>query len=313
MGRRGEGTDAVRLYERATVAALLLSLAAHGLQIRTGFDPIWLLLCNFAVIFSLALIAIRAHRATSGSFDSAVAAETIVAFGVLALIFGLVVAIFHVFLLASKGLRFDVATLGELGRPFAFGLAAAGVAPVVAVMLRNFSADHFPDEEPSAELDALAEAARGLAATLEQVREATAGLEKAVSSVAATTGRLGPDLRRHLTDIADATGQVAPTLDNSATRFAAVLEAGAKRFTGEVESAGTAFSAELSGVGTSVSALADAARKGAGDMGALAAELGKARAGAAETAELFEALNDLTASVDRYVQAHRSQAAALTP
>ncbi|WP_176473081.1 hypothetical protein [Sphingomonas lenta] len=301
MGDGTEAAVAIRRYEAATILALFASVGVHVAQALAGFDPYWLVGCNFGIIFSLALLAVRAHRASEGAFDSAVAAETIVAFGVLALILGLVVAIYRAFALAGEGLRFDLGTVGELGRPFALGLAAAGVAPVVAVLLRNFSAEHGRERGPADELDAATAAAVRLAATLDAVRAAAVDLGQAVGDAAAATARLGPELSRHLSDVADATGRVAPTLDMGASQFSGLLEAGAKRFIGEVDGAGARFAADLDGARRPIAALADAARGGAGDMAGLADELSRARAGAAETAELFAALNDLTASVERFV------------
>lgn len=298
-----DGRAAIGRFNTAAFGALALSVVAHVAQIALEPSPLLLFGCNFLIIFGLGYLAVRAHRESGGEFDSAVAAETIVAFGVLSLLLGLVVAISPILVLDPSKITFDLGTFRSLGEPFLLGLAAAGVAPVVAVLLRNFSAEHGRGGTAADDLDRLAQAAGLLTAELGAARTASADLTQAVRDAAGATARLGPDLRSNLDAVAVAAGAVAPAIGAGATAFAGALDTGGRRFADDLDDAGKRFAAQLDGARGEVDALAAAARTGSVDLAGLAAELGRLRGGAAETADLMDALNGLIASVERFVAA----------
>ncbi len=296
---------AIRSFNFAAGAALAVTLAVHAYAFWRGPNPFVLAACNLLVIIGLALAAIRAHRASGGRFDSAVGAETVVAFGVLALILGLATAISPLLRHGADALTFDAATLRQLGRPFVQGLVAAGLAPVVAVLLRNASAEL--DDDPATEADQLGDALAYLTEQIAAAVEAAATLTGSLESAATAAARIGPDLGRHLGEIADAAAHAGPGVSSGVAALMGALHTGGRRFTDEMESAGRGLASGLADTESRVAALAAAADTGVAELSRLSTALGGVSANAGETGELFEALNALTASVEAFVA--RRQAA----
>lgn len=303
-----EGRIAVGRFNAVAVTSLLVSLAIHGAQIALGPHPLLLFGCNFSIILLLALTAMRAHRASDGEFDSGVAAETIVAFGVLSLILGLAAAIVPALELAKNGLAFDAKTLTSLGAPFVQGLAAAGLAPVVAVLLRNFSAEHGGVESTEEELKRLAHAVGRLTGELGSARTMAAALTGALSDARDATIRLGPDLTSQIDGVAQAAGRIAPALTAGAASLAGVLDQSGRDFADELNDAGARFATRLDDARARVEALGLAADGGASHLAGLSTELARVRTGAAESAELLDALAELIASVERFAAARGAEA-----
>lgn len=123
-------------FRTAAGIAFIGILAAHLYHLFANAGPELLLGCNLLVLLGLSLVAAREQRRWGSAFSSALAAETIVAFGVLALILGLVTALVPLMFVDAATLAFDAATVRRVGLPFAQGLASAGLAPVFAVLVR---------------------------------------------------------------------------------------------------------------------------------------------------------------------------------
>lgn len=296
---------AIRSFNVAAGAALVVTLSVHAVAFWRGPNPFVLAACNLSIILGLALAAIRAHRASGGRFDSAVGAETVVAFGVLALILGLATAISPLLRHGADALTFDAATLRQLGGPFVQGLVAAGLAPVVAVLLRHASAEL--DDDPATEADQLGDALAYLTEQIAGAVEAAAALTGSLDAAATAAARIGPDLGRHLDQIADAAARAGPGVSSGVAALTGALHAGGRRFTDEMESAGRGLASGLAETEARVVALGAAAGTGVVELSRLSAALDGVAANAGETGELFEALNALTASVEAFVA--RRQAA----
>ena len=301
MALSQEGADAVRRFNRTAAAAVAASMGVHAAQFVWAWNPRLLFAFNVVALVLIAWSAFRADRATAGGFDSAVGAETVVAFGVMSLILGLVTAVVPVLALDPARLRFDRETLTALAGPFIQGLAAAGLAPMFAVLLRNVATPGDGGGSTADDFLQLSRAAGRLAGELGQAKAAAAELSRAVSDAAGATAKLGPELAAHLDGVATATGRIAPVVGAGATALADALDQGGRMLADELDQAGKRFATRLDDARAGVDALAAAAADGAGDVGAAAAELARLRAGAAETTRMLDALGALIDSADRFV------------
>lgn len=295
---RGEAT---RQFNRLAGLALVASVAAHAWQFAIGPRPLALFVCNASIIIGLALAAVRARRQSAGEFNSSVAAETIVAFGVLALILGLVTAIGPLLGAAGANLRFDAGTLTAIGAPFAQGLAAAGLAPVVAVLVRTAAAADEQGDDPTGETEALSDAVARLTDELDAARLAAGALNRALSDAAAETARIAPAIATQLEGVVNTAAGIGPAMANSIAAMRAELDGAGSGLADELGRAGQGVAAALDDCGARVAAMGGAAQAGTSEIATLTTSLGQLTRNADESAALLEALNTLTASVERFV------------
>ena len=164
-------------FSRLAIAALGISFVAH-LGEAASLWPWWCLaLVNVAVLLALWLQAVNLHRRRVPGFDVIVAAETIVAFGIMSLILGLpIVTGIGALDIASPG------ALGQLALPFLVGLGTAGVAPFFAMLLRNQSAEDDAIVDPVGDASDLAKAMGAL-------RKELVDVEKTMKSFHETAAR----------------------------------------------------------------------------------------------------------------------------
>jgi hypothetical protein len=217
--------------------------------------------------------AIRTRRRGVAHFDMIVAAESLIAFGILSLLLGLGLSIL---ILAT---RFDAGGLGDLGvnelepllLPVVEGLAATAVATILANVLRQLDVLRYGEAPVAPE---------AIPATPEM-------LERRLESLAA---RL--DLTSEHLD------QLASTFRQGAEDYAASIErlhAATSGLGGQVEAIGQqmrSFSSELAAAGTAGS---EAVRE-------LAAESRRFKDAAREGTTLLDGLARLIASVERFVR-----------
>jgi hypothetical protein len=217
--------------------------------------------------------AIRTRRRGVAHFDMIVAAESLIAFGILSLLLGLGLSIL---ILAT---RFDAGGLGDLGvnelepllLPVVEGLAATAVATILANVLRQLDVLRY-GEAPVAP---------------EEIPATPEMLERRLESLAA---RL--DLTSEHLD------QLALTFRQGAEDYAASIErlhAATSGLGGQVEAIGQqmrSFSSELAAAGTAGS---EAVRE-------LAAESRRFKDAAREGTTLLDGLARLIASVERFVR-----------
>ena len=295
-------SEATRRFNFAATLAFLITLAAHLWQFLSGFNPWLLFASNLPIIMGLALFAIRLHRRSDGAFSSAVAAETVVAFGVLALILGLVTAVGPLLGQAGAALTFDGETLKRLGAPFAQGLVAAGIAPVVAVLVRTAAAerDEMGDSQIAA-AEALRQAMAALAAEMNAARSAAAMLNSALADAAQKTGRIGPEIGQNLDIVVTAAGRIGPSLSSSVAGLATTIDGAGTSLAGQLQQAGRQVAGSFGDVDARLTALASSAQAGNAELTRLGSSLGALTTQAGDAAAQLDALGAVTVSVEQFL------------
>ena len=248
-------------FSRLAIAALGISFVAH-LGEAASLWPWWCLaLVNVAVLLALWLQAVNLHRRRVPGFDVIVAAETIVAFGIMSLILGLAVALLPI--VTGIG-ALDIASpgaLGQLALPFLVGLGTAGVAPFFAMLLRNQSAEDDAIVDPVGDASDLAKAMGALRKELVDVEKTM----KSFHETAASAGR--------------ATSNLADVVDTETGRLKIALLEGQ----------------------SGVRSLGAAAETGSQQVSKLSGETQRLTKASSEAAALLDALAALIAAVERFV------------
>jgi hypothetical protein len=169
--------------------AMVVSIVAHIYQFTGAATGPFLIIVNGVLLAMLAFAAVRAHDQRALGFDVIVAAETIVAFGVMSLIFSLTAALAPLFTGAHQLDVNSLKSLQSAALPFLEGLATAGVAPLVAMLVRNLAVEKDALVNPTGEVTDLAQALGALTLEVQQTHAAVGELGTAVATaVRATTG-----------------------------------------------------------------------------------------------------------------------------
>ncbi len=176
-------------FSRMGLFVLSGSLGLHLVQLLTQTTFPLLFLGNLAALVFLRWQASLLLRQRA-DFDAVIAAEMIVAFGVLSLILGISTAVIPLFL-GTATLRVDsLAALAGLAIPFLEGLATAGLAPFFAVLLR-IEAHEAGSTEPGAEMTDLTIATQDLGTELRGTVRVLRELREQLALAAATSQQLG--------------------------------------------------------------------------------------------------------------------------
>ncbi|MBX9860144.1 MAG: hypothetical protein K2Y20_11205 [Sphingomonas sp.] len=259
--RRASGTRRVA-YSQFGLQVLAVSIVAHVLQIVTQTTYPLLFIVNIAALFYLRARATRYIRSGRADFDAVIAAEMMVAFGVLSLILGITSAVLPLFL-GSVSLRVDdLSALATLAVPFLEGLATAGLAPFFAVLLRIEAHEVETSFDTSVDMSNLATATRDLTREVRAAFNAIRQLQESAQDATVATHLLADEVR------------------GDAGKLSRAFEAG------EMQLKSLGISAETSS--------AEVAR--------LATETAKLNATATEASAMLRALGDLIESVERFVK-----------
>ena len=163
-----------KLFSRIAGQVLMWAVAGNVSNFFVPTAPIALTV-NAICIWRLYRTALLYARSDVEGFDSTVAAEAIVGFGIMSLVFGLV----SVALLFVSGRLQIQSASGDLrindAIPFIEGLATAGAAPFAAILLRLNVSEVGVSVNPADDMASLARAASSLTRTL---TDAHAALEQ---------------------------------------------------------------------------------------------------------------------------------------
>lgn len=259
--RRASGMRRVA-YSQVGLQVLGGSIAAHLLQII--FQPAvpLLILVNIAALFYLRWRASGYMRSGRADFDAVIAAEMMVAFGVLSLILGITSAVLPVFL-GSVSLRVDdLSTLATLAVPFLEGLATAGLAPFFAVLLRIEAHEVETSFDSSIDISNLATATRDLTREVRGAFKAIRQLQESAQDATVAAHLLADEVR------------------GDAGKLSRAFEVGQN---------------QLQLLGT-------AAQTSSAEVARLASETARLNATATEASAMLTALGDLIESVERFVK-----------
>ena len=247
-------------FSRIALAAMAASALVHLFHVF-GLTAWAILAVNVLSLVLLSDRAVRYARAERPDFDAVIAAETIVAFGVMSLILGLTAGILPLFLPGNELDLGDPAVLKSLAMPFIIGLATAGFAPFAAMVLRNRAFEHEGAPDSGDEMEALYHAARELTRQIKAAQAALEELQGSARSAGASAKRL------------------ADGLDAETVRMGAALHEG---------------EAHIKSFGA-------AAGSGRVEVSALADETRRLKGAASDTTTLLDALAKLIESVERFV------------
>ncbi|MBX9814488.1 MAG: hypothetical protein A4S12_06300 [Proteobacteria bacterium SG_bin5] len=206
-------------FSRMGLLVLIGSLALHAAQLATQTTFPVLFLGNLVALVFLRWQASALLRRRA-DFDAVIAAEMIVAFGVLSLILGISTAVIPLFL-GTATLRVDsLAALAGIAIPFLEGLATAGLAPFFAVLLR-IEAHEAGSSEPGAELSELTIATQDLGTELRGAVRALREMREQLAGAAAQSQALGQAMQTEA-------AKLMLMVERSETKFAALAAAADK-------------------------------------------------------------------------------------
>lgn len=259
--RRAMGTRRIA-YSRFGLQVLVVSIAAHIVQIVSQTTFPLLLVVNIAALVYLRIRASGYMRSGRGDFDAVIAAEMMVAFGVLSLILGITSAVLPLFL-GGVSLRVDdLSALATLAVPFLEGLATAGLAPFFAVLLRVEAHEVETSFDTSIDMSNLATATRDLTRELRAAFKAIRQLQESAQDATVAAHLLAEEVR------------------GDAGRLTRAFEAGEAQ----------------------LKLLGGAAQSSSTEVARLADETAKLNATATETSAMLNALGELIESVERFVK-----------
>jgi hypothetical protein len=254
------------------LAVLVVALAAAwrstGVLPQYGF---MVLTIGAACVLTFVAFAIGRN---SRQFNLTVAAETLVAFGVLSLVIGLGSAILLAIARFKVARTIQIDDLSAIGTVFIEGLFTAAVCPMLAMLIRIREAQLRITDAGGAEMDAAARAADALT---EQLKSVTAHLT-------ALNASLAKEVKTFQTAAADVGGAarvMADTLWNEGKRTKDALQSV------EAGAATLATAAERTGTATT----------------RLGGELGGLTKSATDAKSLLDALSNAVESVERFIRA----------
>ena len=240
----------------------------------------------------LAVAAINLRAKGLPRFDMIVASESIIALGIFALIWGIVIA--ATFTLErvdlTRGLSLQV--LQPLLTPFAEGLIAAGFAPLLSTMLRHIEVLRYGGET---EEETTPQAA--LEAELQNLRNEVRAATQSLNELVAASERSQTSFERSATSL----GRSTDSYEAGVARVQATLD----NLGDVVKTAGRDFETRLDAVNARLAAHEKQLSDSAQEMDALAESTRRFRAGAEEGATLLNGLRALIESVERFIRPNR--------
>lgn len=249
-------------YSTIAAQALVIGLTGAVANFFAPEAPIALAVNAFSLWRMFTIAKRYATDAVSG-FDSAVAAEAIVGFGVASLVLGLasVIALLITGRIDLTGVSPEQADGLLAFVPFVEGLLTAGLAPFFAILLRLNVAEIVEAANAVDETTGLARAMATLTRNLSNASKAIEVFESGAAAAGVSTTGL------------------ASTMEAGAGRWSLALQAG------EVK----------------VGSFANAARGTASDVAGLAAETERLKTAMGDAATLLDELGRLVQSVERFV------------
>jgi methyl-accepting chemotaxis protein len=207
--------------------AMGASVLAHLYQFSTATTAPLLLVVNLAALAVLAYTAVESHKQRAAGFDVIVAAETIVAFGIMSLILSLTVALAPMF---SGARQLDLTSLKSVqtaALPFLEGLATAGIAPLVAMLVRNRAVEQDAVANPTGDVTDLSQALASLTAEVRQTNTVVSELGSAVGAATRSTSGFAQEVTEDAKQLALALAQAEArvrTLSEATTDGASQLQ-----------------------------------------------------------------------------------------
>lgn len=194
-------------FSRIGLLVLLVSIAVHAAQVATRTVLPILFVSNVLSLFVLRWRASVYARSGRPDFDSVIAAEMIVAFGVLSLILGITAAVVPLFLGTATLAVNDLTALAAVATPFLEGLATAGLAPFFAVLLRVEAHEASGAHDSAADMSSLAAATRDLADHIRTAHAALGELQEAAREASEATRALAAEVRGETNRLSEAFGE----------------------------------------------------------------------------------------------------------
>lgn len=194
-------------FSRVGLQVLIASIVVHGVQIATQTIVPILFVTNVAALFYLRWRATIYTRSGQTDFDAVIAAEMIVAFGVLSLILGITAAVVPLFIGTATLAVGDLSALAAIATPFLEGLATAGLAPFFAVLLRIEAHEAASAYDSTTDMTSLAAATRDLAQHIRVAHAALGELQESARDASAATRALADEVRGETNRLSDAFGE----------------------------------------------------------------------------------------------------------
>lgn len=249
-------------YSHVGLHVLIISILVHAAQIATQTTYPIIFAANTICLVYLRWRATAYLKADRSDFDPVVAAEMIVAFGVMSLIFGVTTAVVPLFAGTATLAVGDLAALASLATPFLEGLATAGLAPFFAVLLRIEAQETESRVDSTADMSGLAAATRDLTRGIAATHAALAEMEQS-ARIASTSTRA-----------------LAAEISTEAGRLNIAFAEGEAR----------------------LRTLTSAAEASSAEVGKLAGEASRLNIAANDAGTMLTALGDLIESVERFVK-----------
>ncbi len=193
--RYQRGSRRLAPFSQVGLQVLVASALVHGVQILTNTPYPILFPVNVALLFYLRWRASAYVRSGRADFDAVIAAEMVVAFGVLSLILGITTAVAPLFTGATSLQVNDISALAPVATPFLEGLATAGLAPFFAVLLRIEAHEAESAYDSTADMSSLAAATRDLTQHIRTTYAALGDLQQSAHEASISTRALADEVR----------------------------------------------------------------------------------------------------------------------
>lgn len=276
------------------VSNIIICIVALGIGFSLSFlVELFFIVSAVGTQIWLAVNAYILRKRHTPHFDMIVASEIIIAFGVFSLIVGLSKSIYYV---ANPTISFDefnMASIRPLLLPFGEGLFAAGLAPLIASVLRQLEVLQFstPTSDPDAAFrDSLADFTSRMLATMDAAEKLRLSLDLATTSLSKSV---------------TAFEKSAAAYDRSTAEYEALLSrisSAAAGFASTVKKESEIFSKAVSSAKDAASDYVGSINQGKVAMNELTTQTKEFKKAADEGTTLLHGLAKLIADVERFIK-----------
>jgi uncharacterized protein YhaN len=270
---------------------------------------------TFGAQFWLFIAAIGLRSRDIPGFDMLVAAEIIIAMGVFSLILGLGTAVFLAVESSAQITTFELSAMGPFLLPFGEGLLAAGLAPLLASVLRQIEVLNYSNKErdPGADLhDDLAQlsttvrtASKSVGALIAKVDESTSTFEQSTDAFNAGAETFKKATSRYenvVGRIAQATETHTDKVEATIAQHVEQIKALTEDFASKINAADASVRASLQKTSDAAGGLSTKFDEAGGKTRELTDEIDRLKKEIRQTTPLLDGLQKLIESVNRFIR-----------
>ncbi len=270
---------------------------------------------TFGAQFWLFIAAIGLRNRDIPGFDMLVAAEIIIAMGVFSLILGLGIAVFLAVESSAQITTFELSAMRPFLLPFGEGLLAAGLAPLLASVLRQIEVLNYSSKErdPGADLhdDFSGLSTKVLAATesvgawIAKIDESTSTFEQSTNAFNASAETFKEATSRYENAVgrmAKATETHTDKVETTIAQHMEQIKALTEDFASKINAADASVRESLQKTSEAAAGLSTKFDEAGGKTRELTDEIDRFKKAVGQTATLLDGLQKLIESVNRFIR-----------